>query len=143
MSEANMDYVAISNMIVYPCYPVNDEGTLAEIDIPFIFADGDAIPAYIELGPGSVRFLDCGEVYDHFASLGFFFNDEEDTGFLSAIAEANGVSFTDACEIQIDAAPQDAGKAFARYMTAMLAFVSWEKAWDAGVRGPMPERLAR
>lgn len=138
-----MDCVAISRVIGYPCYPVSDEGTVAEIDIPFTFADGDAIPAYVELGPGCVRFFDCGEVYDHFAGLGFFLNDEGDTRFLSVFAAANGVSFSDACEIEIDAVPHQAGKAFARYMTAMSAFVSWEKAWDAGVRSPAPERLSK
>lgn len=27
--------------------------------------------------------------------------------------------------------PQDAAAAFAKYMAAMLAFVSWERAWEA------------
>lgn len=133
-----MDYAAISKMIGYPCHPLNDEGTIALIDTPFTFADGDDIPAYVEVDSGLVRLFDDGEVFDHFYFRGLFHDTEANTEFLSAIAASNGVAFTDACEIKIDAAPQEAATAFAQYMSAMRAFVSWEKAWEASVGDELP-----
>ncbi len=138
-----MDYAAMSKMIGYPCHPLDGEGTRALIDIPFAFADGDDIPAYLEVGSDSVRFFDDGEVFDHFDFRGLSLENEQDTEFLSAIAVSNGVSFTDAGEIRIDAAPQDAACAFAKYVAAMLAFVSWEKAWEASKQYKLPITVAK
>lgn len=138
-----MDYAAISKIIGYSCHPLNDEGTIALIDIPFTFADGDDIPAYVEVDVGLVRFFDDGEVFDHFYFRGLFRGDEADTQVLSAIAAANGVSFTDAFKVEIDAVPQNATAAFANYMAAMLAFVSWEKAWEASEGNEMPMSMVK
>lgn len=126
-----MDYTAISTMIGHPCHLLNDEGTIALIDIPFTFADGDDVPAYLEVGPGLVRFFDDGEVFDHFYFRGLFRGDGANTDVLSAIAASSGVSFTEALKVEIDAVPEDAAGAFAKYLTVMRAFVSWEKAWEA------------
>jgi hypothetical protein len=125
-----MNCAAISEMTGYECYPLNEDDTVALIETPFKFEDGDDIPVYVEFGQGFVRFFDDGEVYDHFEGRGLFFGDY-DIGFLSEIAGSNGLHFTDKCIIEIAAAPQDAAAAFAKYMAAMLAFVSWEKAWEA------------
>ena len=133
-----MDYAAISKMIGHSCHPLNDKGTIALIDIPFKFADGDDIPAYVEVDLGLVRFYDDGELFDHFYFRGLFRGDEADREVLSAIASSNGVSFTDALKVEIDAVPQDVTVAFANYIAAMSAFVSWEKAWEACEGGEMP-----
>lgn len=125
-----MDYTAISTMIGHPCHPLNDEGSIALIDIPITFADGDDIPAYVEVGPGLVRFFDDGEVFDHFYFRGLFRGDDADTDVLSVIAASSGVSFTEALKVEVGAAPEDAAGAFAKYLAAMLAFISWEKAWE-------------
>jgi hypothetical protein len=66
-----------------------------------------------------------------------------DTKFLSAIAAANGVSFTATCEIETDAVPEQAAAAFATYMAAMFAFVSWEKAWEAKFNDETPVSVAK
>ena len=100
-----MDYAEISKIIGYTCHPLNDEGTIALIDIPFTFADGDDIPAYVEVNRGLVRFFDDGEVFDHFFFRGLFRGDEADTDVLSTIAASNGVAFTDAFKVEIDAVP--------------------------------------
>jgi hypothetical protein len=128
-----MNCAAISEMTGYECYPLSEDDTVALIETPFKFEDGDDIPAYVEFGQGFVRFFDDGEVYDHFAGRGLFFGDDYDIGFLSEIAGSNGLHFTDKCIIEIVAMPQDAAAAFAKYMAAMLAFVSWEKAWEARI----------
>jgi hypothetical protein len=126
-----MNCAAITEMTGYECYPLNEDDTVAEIETPFKFEDGDDVVAYVEFGHGFVRFFDDGDVYDHFAGRGLFFGDDYDIGFLSEIATANGLSFTDKCIIEIAATPQEAAAAFAKYIAAMLAFVSWEKAWEA------------
>lgn len=138
-----MDYAEISKIIGYTCHPLNDEGTIALIDIPFTFADGDDIPAYVEVNRGLVRFFDDGELFDHFFFRGLFRGDEADTDVLSTIAASNGVAFTDAFKVEIDAVPTDAIAAFANYLAAMSAFVSWEKAWEACEAGEMPLTLVK
>jgi hypothetical protein len=138
-----MDYAAISKMIGHSCHPLNDEGTIALIDIPFTFADGDDIPAYVEVDGGVLRFFDDGELFDHFYFRGLFREDEADTGVLSNIAASNGVSFTDALKIEIDAVPQDASAAFAKYMSAMLAFVSWEKSYETYEGDELPVSVVK
>lgn len=138
-----MDYAAISKMIGHSCHPLNDEGTIALIDLPFTFADGDDIPVYVEVDGGVVRFFDDGELFDHFYFRGLFREDEADTDVLSKIAASNGVSFTDALKIEIDAVPQDASAAFAKYMSAMLAFVSWEKSCETYEGDELPVSMVK
>ena len=128
-----MNCAAISEMTGYECYPLNEDETVAEIETPFKYEDGDDILAYVEFGQGVVRFFDDGEVYDHFAGRGLFSGETYDLGFLSEIASANGLRFNDECIIEIAATPQDAAAAFAKFMAAMLDFVSWEKAWAARI----------
>ncbi|HEU4374332.1 MAG TPA: DUF1828 domain-containing protein [Telluria sp.] len=138
-----MDYVEISKIIGYPCHPLNDEGTIALIEIPFTFTDGDDVPAYVEVDLDLVRFFDDGELFDHFYFRGLFRGDEADTGVLSTIAASNAVSFTDELKLEVGTVPNEASAAFANYMAAMLAFVSWEKAWEACEGGEMPVLLAK
>lgn len=138
-----MDYVEISKIIGYPCHPLNDEGTIALIEIPFTFTDGDDVPAYVEVELDLVRFFDDGELFDHFYFRGLFRGVEADTGVLSTIAASNAVSFTDELKLEVDTVPNEASAAFANYMAAMLAFVSWEKAWEACEGGEMPVLLAK
>lgn len=125
-----MDYVSLSKIIGHDCHPLTDDGGLALIDTPFTFADGDEIPAYVELGPGFVRFFDAGDVFDHFAGLGIPMKNDADTQFLSSIAESYGLARTETWEVEILAAPEQAAAAFEQYMAAMFACVSWEKARD-------------
>ena len=126
-----MNCAAISEMTGYECYPLSDDETVAEIATPFKYEDGDDIFAYVEFGQDFVRFFDDGEVYDHFDGRGVFYGKHHDLGFLSEIASANGLRFNDECIIEITATPEGAAAAFAKFMAAMLDFVSWEKAWAA------------
>lgn len=84
-----------------------------------------------------MRFFDDGEVFDHFAGLGIFLGNDHDTELLSAIAASSGASFTDTCEIEIRAVPEQTQAAFAKYMAAMFASISWEKAWEAKFDGEL------
>jgi hypothetical protein len=125
-----MDCASLSNIIGYDCHLLTDDGSIALIDTPFRFCDGDDILAYAELGPGFVRFYDDGDVFDHFAGLGIPMKNDVDTQFVAAIAESHGLSFTDNGEVEIRSVPEQTAAAFEQYMTAMFAFVRWEKARD-------------
>lgn len=131
-----MNSASLSTIIGHVCHVIADDGSLAMIDTPFTFDDGDAIPAYAEFGPGFVRFFDGGDVFDHFEGLGISMEDDADTKFLSDIAESHGLCFTDNGEVEIRSAPEQAAAAFAQYMAAMFAFVKCEKSRDdaLGVR---------
>jgi hypothetical protein len=125
-----MDHTALSKVIGYDCHVIVDDGSLVMIDIPFTFADGDEIPAFAEFGPGSVRFFDAGDVFDHFYGIGMPMETDEDTRFLSDIAESHGLIFTDNGEVEIRSSPEQAVASFARYMDTMYACVKWEKERD-------------
>lgn len=129
-----MNCVLISKIIGYSCHPLTDDGGVAIIDTPFKFADGDDIPAYVELGAEFVRFFDDGDVFFHFLGRGIPVDDEGGTQFLSAIAASNGVSFSEAGNVEIRVARDVAGAAFEKYVAAILAFVNWEKAWEANLQ---------
>jgi hypothetical protein len=133
----------IAEMIGYACHPIDEEASLAEIDIPFTFVDGDAIPAYVEHGPDFVRFFDDGEIDLHFSALGVFLENGNDTRFISDIARANGASFSDTGVVSVEAAPQDCAAAFAKYLSCMCAFARWEKARDEAMKVARELSLAR
>lgn len=125
-----MDHAALSKAIGYDCHVIVDDGSLVMVDIPSRFADGDEIPAFAEFGNGFVRFFDAGDVFDHFYSLSLSMETDEDTRFLSDIAELHGLAFTDYGEVEIRSAPELAVASFARYMDTMFACVRWEKERD-------------
>ena len=37
------------NLTGFACQPLNEQGTLARINTPFCFADGDPVPVYLSL----------------------------------------------------------------------------------------------
>lgn len=129
-----MNCALISKLIGYSCHSLTDDGDVAMIDTPFKFADGDDIPAYVELGPDFVRFFDDGDVFFHFLGRGIRVDDEGGTQFLSAIAASNGVLFSEGANVEIQTTPDAAAAAFDKYLAAILAFVNWEKAWEANVQ---------
>lgn len=128
-----MKCTTISEVIGFACDPLTDDGSVAIVDMPFTFADGDFIPAFVEITSDVVRFFDDGRVVLHFLGLGMHFEDEIDTEFLSVIAASNGVSFSKAGEIEIEVAPEEAAIGFAKYMSSMRAVTSWENARDATI----------
>lgn len=138
-----MKNTTISKAIGFECNPLTDDGNLAIVDMPFTFADGDFIPAFVEITSGAVRFSDDGRVILHFLGLGMRFDDESDTEFLSLIAASNGVRFSEAGEIEIEVAPEEAAIGFAKYMSSMRAVISWEKARDTAMANARSLALAK
>lgn len=126
-----MDYASLSKILEHPCRPLtDDDGGLAKIDIPFRFADGDEVMAFVELGPEFVRFFDAGDLFDHFAGLGVPMNNDEDIQFLKSIANVHGLSVTELGEVEIVAAPERAVTAFTQYMAVVEACMAWERSRD-------------
>lgn len=113
-------------MIGFECHPLSDDGSVAMIDTPFAFADGDEVPVYVEKIAGQIRFFDDGNVILHFRGRGVTLDDHRQTRFLKNIAEPRGVSLTDMGELEIWARAADAPSAFAKYMSTILAVCSWE-----------------
>lgn len=133
-----MNSALISQLIGYTCHPLTDDGSVVIIKTPLKFADGDDVPAYVEIGSDFVRFFDDGDVFFHFLGRGIPVDAEGGTEFLSTIAESNGVSYSGAGNIEIQSSPGDCSSAFAKYMATMLAFISWEKAWEVEFYDEIP-----
>lgn len=111
---------------------LNDEGTVGMLSTPFVFADGDPIPVFIEdLGAGAVRFFDDGEAYMQLRNEGLFAETDmeglqrdpeakEARHFMKSLAEKLGGHFTEQGEIEFVAKNEDdAPQAFAMYVEAM------------------------
>jgi hypothetical protein len=113
-------------MIGFTCHPLTDDGSVAMIDTPFAFPDGDEIPVFVEKMSGQVRFFDDGGTIMHLLGRGVSLDDHRKTKFIKNLAEPNGVSLTEMGELEIWAKSEDAPIAFAKYMSTMLALSSWE-----------------
>ncbi|HLR78537.1 MAG TPA: DUF1828 domain-containing protein [Burkholderiaceae bacterium] len=109
------------------CHPLNDEGSIAVVSTPFTFDDGDGLPVYVESTPDHIRFFDDGDVVMHFMGRGISFEDSRKTRFLKNIATAHDVAFTDDGQLEVWTKKAHAPAGFAKYMTALLAILEWEK----------------
>jgi hypothetical protein len=116
----------ISQMIGFTCHPLRDDGSVAMIQTPFAFPDGDGIPVFVEKVGAQVRFFDDGGVLMHFRGKGVSLDDQRKTRFVRSLGEPNGVVLNDMGELEIWASSGDATVAFAKYISTMLALSNWE-----------------
>lgn len=114
---------------------LNESGTVGMLNTPFIFADGDSIPVFIEeLDGEAVRFFDDGEAYMRLRNEGLFPDIDLETlqvdpqaskqahHFMKSMAEKLGGNFTARGELEFVAeTEEDAPEAFAMYIEAMQA----------------------
>lgn len=121
----------VSELLGFACHYLNDEGTLAAIDTPFVFQDGDPFPVYIEQREGKLRFFDDGGVIWHFIGVGIPLDEPGDSKFIEDLAAPNGLALNGEDELEIWAHAGQAPEAFARYISAMFAMVRWEQEQDA------------
>ena len=117
----------ISELLGIDCMPVNEECTIARLDSPFAFDDGDGVPIYVEAVNGQIRFFDDGGTMMHFLGRGIILDDGRKTRFIKSAVEPNGVSFTEDGDIEVWASAEQAPAAFASYVAALLNIVSWER----------------
>lgn len=115
------------------CFPLDDSGDVAYVASPFFFEDGDPLPIYIKkLSPSHVKFFDDGEIILHFIGRGFRGDKESlSTTFLKNIARTHGLELSEYGVLEGYANKNSAPELFARYVTALLSIVQWEKEYLA------------
>ena len=91
----------LSGLIGFTCQPLNDDGSVAMIDTPFAFPDGDGIPVFVEKPQGRTRFFDDGATIMHLLGRGVVLDDHRKTRLMKDLAEPNGVALTDMGELEI------------------------------------------
>ncbi|KAA0910655.1 DUF1828 domain-containing protein [Pusillimonas sp. ANT_WB101] len=117
----------ISTILGFSCHPLNDDGSVALIDTPFTFEDGDDLPVFVEKVGKSIRFFDDNEVVFHFLGRGL--GDSIGglrTRFIKTAIAPYGISLNDENVIEVWADQEHSKQAFARYMSGLLAVVGWE-----------------
>ena len=117
----------IASLLGLSCHPLSNDGSVALIDTPFTFQDGDALPVFVEKVGQNIRFFDDNEVIFHFLGRGL-----GDSGgglrtrFIKNAIAPYGLSLNEANVIEVWANQDHSKEAFARYMSGLLAIVGWE-----------------
>lgn len=118
----------IATLLGMQCSPLDEAGTLAMLHTPFAFADGDPVPLFVEVSGQTVRFFDDGLTALHFSGRGMRLQDARAGKFLSKAAIDNGAAYTSDWILEALApTPQQAPRAFASYVAAMLSICAWER----------------
>lgn len=116
-----------SSLLGMACHPLSDDGSLAMVETPFRFNDGDHIAVYVEVVGNQYRFFDDGDTFMHFLGMGVPLSSAQKTRFLRTAAEAHGASFTSNGEIELWSKEGDTAESFARYVRTLLQLVRWEQ----------------
>lgn len=120
----------ITRLIGMTCSPLSDDGSVAMLETAFTFADGDAIPVFIEKTGGMVRFFDDGGTLMHFAGRGLRLTNRRNIKFLTNAGAPHGVTLNDSGDFEVWAPSADAPKAFASYISAMISIADWERSQE-------------
>lgn len=120
----------LPQLIGLGCTVMDAEGTLALIESPFRFTDGDSVTVFAEQVGDQVRFFDSGGTAWHLDGRGVSMRDARRTRFLREIAERFDVNCSDDLELEVWATAGTAAQAYARLVSALLAVVEWERASD-------------
>lgn len=117
----------LSKLIGIVCHPLNEDGSVAMLETPFVFEDGTPLPIFLEKSGPRIRFFDDGRTIIHFYGRGVAIDEGQKNRFIKRAAESNGVALNDKGVLEIWAAEHDASLAFAKYLSAMTQLASWEK----------------
>lgn len=117
----------IATLLGLACHPLVEDGSIALIETPFRFADGDSVPVYVEHLGNGVRFFDDGGIYMHFKGRGLPMKNANQLKFLKQATESNGTVFSDEGVIEVFAPEAKASTAFASYIKSVTALIQWEK----------------
>lgn len=126
----------LSETIGFTCHPLSDDGGIAAISTPFSFSDGEPFPIYVEREGRHVRFFDDGGVLQHLRGRGIRLTDQRNLKPIRAIMDPEGVEINSLGEVEIWSSYQDAPTGFAKYLAALMAVASWERAQE-GVASDM------
>jgi hypothetical protein len=100
-------------LLGFELHYLDDDGTSAVIDTPFVFEDQDPLPVYVEECDGRLRIWDDGGVIDHF------------DGELETWADRDRLP-----------------AAFAQYLAALVELVCWEREFNSTIAKRRAEYLA-
>lgn len=118
----------LSSLLGYQCHPLNEAQTIAFIETPFTFNDGDGIPVFVEKIGSQFRFFDDNETVFHFLGRGLGDSDGGlKTRFIKKAIAPFGLTLNEENVIEVWAKDGDSGDAFARYIGGLLAIVQWER----------------
>lgn len=116
----------ISELLGLECVLLEEDGSLAAINTPFLFEDGDPIPVYVEEIDGRVRFFDDGGVIWHFMGRGVRLDEKGDADFIRELIQPTGARLNEHGEVEAVGAVGEAPGTFACYLSAVLTMVRWE-----------------
>lgn len=114
-------------LLGFDCFPLSEGGEVALVQTPFKFEDGDALPVFVEITEGQIRFFDDGATLRHFIGRGVRIENKKHASFLIGLASKYRAAFTESGEIEAWASMKDASSAFSAFMCSMLAIAAWEK----------------
>jgi hypothetical protein len=126
------DFATLHNLLGISIDTLIDNDNIGVVDTPFVFDDGDEIPVCFERVGGRVRFFDDGEVVEHFLDRGIEFLKPGSADFIRELIAPYGLTLTKDGNVEIWEAEQQAPKAFAQYLSAMLAIVRYEQDFFGG-----------
>jgi hypothetical protein len=126
----------LTTLLGFDCHALDAGGEVSLISTPFRFADGDAVPVFVQVRNGQVRFFDDGQAVMHFIGRGVRLENRKHARFISTAADAHGTAFSEDGDIEAWAPLAEAPSAFSRYIGTMLELCRWEKDQD-GVSGDL------
>lgn len=117
----------LHNLTGFVCHPIDEQGTLAQIQTPFHFADGDPLPVYVQSFQNNVvRFFDDGQVILHFMGRGMDLSSGQRIRFLKNIASKFGADINKDGVLEISSKENNPSDAFAKYIACLHSVASWE-----------------
>ena len=116
----------LSELLGVKCEPLEDDGSLAVVDLGIHFANDDYLAVYVETIADKVRFFDDGDVMFHMLNRCVKLDEPGDSDFITRLTEPEGVTLNDAHELEIWASPANARVALMHFVSAMLAIVAWD-----------------
>lgn len=116
----------LADLIGAKCEYLDDDDSLAVVDMSIEFADGDPIPVYVDRLGGKLRFFDGGDVVYHMLRRHVKLDEPSDTDFITRLTEPEGVTLNDDGELELWADLASARTALMHFVSAMLTVVAWD-----------------
>lgn len=109
----------------FECRQLSD--SVISVATPFSFADGESIGFYLEDRTSEVIVSDNGDTLFHLRNVGFDLSDRRRWRPLKQLAEIHGLELRDSGEIAGSTSKEETPHLIARYVTAMLSIVDFER----------------
>lgn len=115
-------------VIGFECYPLDAEGQFAQITTPFTFADGDALPIYVQSFENDVhRFFDDGQTILHLLGRGMKFKNGSQLRFLTSLAERHGAALNKNGVLEVFSSSGKPQIAFSKFLSCLVDVTQWER----------------